>query len=265
MVSILLLGLISACSDSDPTSENQRTNANLPNALSSSEFSTMSDVSPQESNHIIVRGNAVLEVEPDVATINLSIESRESTVVVARENTASAMLTLIKKLSETGIGDNSVHTKSFSITPITQWVTVKDDTGEYGEQRILGYTVVNSVSIDLDDIDRVGEIIDLAAVTGRDLIRIGSIGFNVKDPEHYSNQLRMLAVENALEKAKSYATAAQVELGNLISLEEIYSPSITTMESPNYKMMAEFNTPINPAEMKLSVNIIATYEINQKK
>ena len=265
MVSILLLGLISACSDSDPTSENQRTNANLPNALSSSEFSTMSNVSSQESNHIIVRGNAVLEVEPDVATINLSIESRESTVVVARENTASAMLTLIKKLSETGIGDNSVHTKSFSITPITQWVTVKDDTGEYGEQRILGYTVVNSVSIDLDDIDRVGEIIDLAAVTGGDLIRIGSIGFNVKDPEHYSNQLRMLAVENALEKAKSYATAAQVELGNLISLEEIYSPSITTMESPNYKMMTEFNTPINPDEMKLSVNIIATYEINQKK
>ncbi|SVC68240.1 uncharacterized protein METZ01_LOCUS321094, partial [marine metagenome] len=205
MVSILLLGFISACSDSDPMSENQRTNANLPNPLSSSELGSMFNFSSQESNHIIVRGNAVLEVEPDVATINLSIESRESTVVVARENAASAMLTLVKKLSETGIGENSVHTNSFSITPITQWVTIKDETGEYGEQRILGYTVVNSVSVDLHDIDRVGEIIDLAAITGGDLIRIGSIGFNVKDPERYSNQLRMLAVENALKKAKSYA------------------------------------------------------------
>ena len=264
MVSILLLGFISACSDSDPMSENQRTNANLPNPLSSSELGAMFNFSSQESNHIIVRGNAVLEVEPDVATINLSIESRESTVVVARENAASAMLTLVKKLSETGIGENSVHTNSFSITPITQWVTIKDETGEYGEQRILGYTVVNSVSVDLHDIDRVGEIIDLAAITGGDLIRIGSIGFNVKDPERYSNQLRMLAVENALKKAKSYATAAQVELGNLTSLEEIYSPSMNTMESPA-RMMAGFNTPINPDEMKLSLDIVAAYEINQKK
>ena len=140
-----------------------------------------------------------------------------------------------------------------------------DDTGEYNEQRILGYTVGNSVSIDLLDIDRVGEIIDLAAVTGGDLIRIGSIKFNVKNPERYSNQLRMLAVENALKKAKSYAEAAQVELGNLTSLEEIYSPSMNTMESSNYRMMAEFNTPINPDEMKLSLNIIAAYEINQKQ
>jgi len=265
MVSILLLGFISACSDGNPMSENQRTAANLPNPLSSSELGAMSNLPSQESNHIIVRGNAVLEVEPDVATINLSIESRESTVVVARENAASAMLTLLKKLSETGIGENSIHTNSFSITPITQWATVKDDTGEYSEQRVLGYTVVNSVSIDLHDIDRVGEIIDLAAVTGGDLIRIGSIKFNVKNPERYSNQLRMLAVENALKKAKSYAEAAQVELGNLTSLEEIYSPSMNTMESSNYRMMAEFNTPINPDEMQLSLNIIAAYEINQKQ
>ena len=247
--------------------ENQRTNANLLNPLSSSELAAISNFSSQESNHIIVRGNAVLEVEPDVATINLSIESRESTVVVARENAASGMLTLTKKLSEIGVGENSVHTNSFSITPITQWLTVKDETGEYSEQKILGYTVVNSVSIDLDDIDRVGEIIDLAAITGGDLIRIGSIGFNVKDPERYSDQLRRLAVENASNKAKSYATAAQVELGNLTSLEEIYSPSMNTMESPNYRMMAErtFGTQINPDEMKLSVDIIAAYEINQKK
>ena len=265
IVSILLLGFISACSESDPKGENQRTNATLPNPFSSSELGAISNFSSQEGNHIIVRGNAVLEVEPDIATINLSIESRESTVVVARENAASAMLNLVKKLSETGIGENSIHTNSFSIIPITQWVTVKDDTGEYSEQRILGYTVGNSVSIDLHDIDKVGEIIDLAAVTGGDLIRIGSIGFNVKDPESYSNQLRILAVENALEKAKSYSTAAQVELGNLTSLEEIYSPSMNTMESSNYRMMAEIITPINPDEMKLSLNIIAAYEINPKK
>jgi len=29
--------------------------------------------------------------------------------------------------------------------------------------------------------------------------------------------------------------------------------------------MAGFNTPINPDEMKLSLDIVAAYEINQKK
>ena len=74
IVSILLLGFISACSESDPKGENQRTNANLPNPFSSSELGAISNFSSQEGNHIIVRGNAVLEVEPDIATINFSIE-----------------------------------------------------------------------------------------------------------------------------------------------------------------------------------------------
>tara|TARA_B100000029_G_scaffold43334_1_gene40163 strand:+ start:5356 stop:6201 length:846 start_codon:yes stop_codon:yes gene_type:complete len=262
IISIFLIGVLSACSDNDVINEDQRSINETPNSFSFSELDNISNFSSEVSNQITVNGNAIIEVEPDIAMINLSIESRESTVVNARENNTSVMLKVLKKLYETGIDESSINTNFFSITPITQWNTVRDDTGEYSEQIILGYNVVNSITIELEDIDRVGEIIDIVTLAGGNLIRVGSIGFNVKNTELYSEQLRILAVENSLNKAKSYAKAARVELGSLISLQEISSPSINAMESSNFeRMMVDFVTPINPEGKQLSVNIIATYEI----
>ncbi|MBM3958065.1 MAG: SIMPL domain-containing protein, partial [Gemmatimonadetes bacterium] len=169
---------------------------------------------------IWVSGQSSIDVEPDLAIVMLGVEARELTVAEARDAAAGAMTAVREALKGLGVAENDIVTTSFSITPQTVWVEVKDAIGTRGEPRITGYIVSNSLRVKVRNLDEVGEVVDSAAEAGGNLIRVNSISFAVDDPSAYAAQLRQLAAADAKAKAELYATAMGVQLGPLAYLSE---------------------------------------------
>ena len=214
---------------------------------------------------IWVNGQSSLDVEPDLGVVMLGVEAREETVAEAREDAAAAMTAVREALVAQGVAEDDINTTSFSISPQTVWVEIKDSLGTHGEPRITGYIVSNSLRVQVRDLETIGEVVDSAAEAGGNLIRVNSISFTVDDASAYSIPLRQQAAADALAKAELYATAMGVQLGPLVYLNET-SSSAPVLKAPMAEMaMGGYDsravTPINAGDVNLTTYIQAAFSI----
>ena len=215
---------------------------------------------------IWVTGQATLEIPADIAQVSIGVESREVNVADARQKAAEAMDNVLAAITELGIDGDDVVTSYFNIQPQTIWVEVSDSLGRHSEPRITGYIVNNTVQVTVRDIDVLGTVIDTAAATGGDLIRINSIQFTVGDSSVYGEQIRQLAAADALAKADLYARVMDVTLGPLVYLTELGSSVPMAKASPVAMEVAAMDigfarTPISAGDVNLSVTVQVVFAI----
>ena len=215
---------------------------------------------------IWVTGQATLEIPADIAQVSIGVESREVNVADARQKAAEAMDNVLAAITELGIDGDDVVTSYFNIQPQTIWVEVSDSLGRHSEPRITGYIVNNTVQVTVRDIDVLGTVIDTAAATGGDLIRINSIQFTVGDSSVYGKQIRQLAAADALAKADLYARVMGVTLGPLVYLTELGSSVPMAKASPVAMEVAAQDigfprTPISAGDVNLSVTVQVVFAI----
>ena len=215
---------------------------------------------------IWVTGQATLEIPADIAQVSIGVESREVNVADARQKAAEAMDNVLAAITELGIDGDDVVTSYFNIQPQTIWVEVSDSLGRHSEPRITGYIVNNTVQVTVRNIDVLGTVIDTAAATGGDLIRINSIQFTVGDSSVYGEQIRQMAAADALAKADLYARVMGVTLGPLVYLTELGSSVPMAKASPVAIEVAAMDigfarTPISAGDVNLSVTVQVVFAI----
>ena len=211
----------------------------------------------QESRKIHVTGNGSVVGEPDIATLNLGVSVEKKTVAEAREAAAVAMTAVIDALKARSIAENDIQTERFSIYP-------QYDYTENG--RVLrGYSVNNTVSAKVRELENLSGIIDDAAEAGGDIVVVNAIQFMIEDTTPLQTQARGLAVKDAEAKAQTLADASGVTLGKPIMITETShaaSPPIAfAKEAAFAEDSALSSTPIEAGELAVTVNITIVYEI----
>ena len=87
-----------------------------------------------------------------------------------------------------------------------------------------GYQVTNLLKITIDNIEKVGEIVDTAVDNGANTVR--NINMTVSNQEHFYQQALVNAIKNAQEKAALVADTLGVSIEEIPShLKEISSTS----------------------------------------
>ena len=170
---------------------------------------------------ISVSGEGTVTLEPDLAILNVAIETEARTVVKARDRNAIAIDAILTTVRSYGVSDNDIGTTSFNIWPRYDYV---DRT-----QILAGYKVSNSLTIKVRELVAIGQIIDSITDSGGDAIRVNGVSFTVDDPTPFMSKLREAAVNDATSKAQHYARLSGVKLGRLIHLME---PSSVVDASP---------------------------------
>ena len=201
-------------------------------------------------------GSGSVAGEPDIATLNLGVSVEKETVAEAREAAAAAMTGVIASLKANDVAEKDIQTERFSIYPQYDYT----DNG-----RVLrGYSVNNTVSAKVRELENLSEVIDDAAEAGGDIVVVNSIQFMIEDTTPLQAQARSLAVKNAEAKAQTLAEAGGVTLGKPITITETSraaSPSIAYAESAVAADSARSSTPIEAGELTVIVNITVVYEI----
>ncbi len=247
-----LLGAGIACANTAPADP---VAAPAPSALV--QTSNASAVS-SDSGGIWVTGRASVSVEPDLVLLNVGVESMADTVAAARTAAAESMDDIIEAVKEHEIEDADIQTRSFNIWP-------QYDYGDDG-RTLTGYTVNNTATIKIRDIDDVGTIIDDVAEAGGDATRIDGIRFTVEDTSPFMSQLREAAVQDAVAKAEHFASLMSVAVGDVLYISEPGTPSARTFnESAAFGIQAASAraTSISSGELELSLSVQAGFQIRQ--
>jgi len=182
----------------------------------------------------------------------------------ARSEASIAMDSVIATIKKLGVEENDIQTTRFSIYPRYDYEEAIINGKRIGTQVLTGYTVSNTVKAKVFEVDKVGKIIDSAADAGGDYVRIDGVDFTVDDPSPYKTTIRKMAVEDAVNKAQEYALLTNVELGPIISLDEMGSGSIQSPYEADYgmRMMAAApTTSINSGQLEISVTVNTLFAI----
>ena len=208
----------------------------------------------QGQSGISVSGEGSIDLVPDLALLNVGVEAVSESVSEARDEAAQAMDAVIAAVKAQGLEDRDIQTRSFNIRPQYEY--------ENNRSTLVGYTVSNSATVKIRDIDNVGPIIDDVANAGGNATRIDGIRFTVEDPKPHMATLREAAFQDARAKAEHLATLAGVELGPLTFVTESSGvPMARDAAFETAMLLAGPSTSISEGELQLSMYVQAVFDI----
>ena len=169
---------------------------------------------------IWVSGVGTLSLSPDLALLELGVDTRAANISDANSQASASMDAMIEALKARGVKDEDIQTSRFSVYPRYEYVEEEVDGVRTGREVLTGYRVRNNATVKLRDLDTVGEVIDEVVTAGGDDVRISGIDFTLEDPKPKMAELREMAVADARAKAEHLAELSDVSVGRLIYISE---------------------------------------------
>lgn len=162
---------------------------------------------------VTVSGTATVKVPADRAQVYLGVQTRgESAAEAAKEN-AERMDQLVQALTDAGIERKSIVTQSYSVD------SIYDYSGAVPEQ--IGYEVNNRLAITMEDIAKVGDLIDVGLAHGAN--QCNGLNFYSSKEDEAKDAALVAAVQEGMRRAGLVAAGCGKELGELVSVEESYT------------------------------------------
>lgn len=216
---------------------------------------------------IRVTGTGEVRVAPDVAHIDLAVETAVRTARAAGEENARVMDRLIRALTAAGVARNDIQTRGYTLfpeyAPQPPPRPLPADTVTPDRPRIVGYRATNVVTVRTSDLARVGTLIDTALGAGAN--RMHGLRFSLQDPEAARNRALTAATERARRSAEAVAAALGVQLGPVVEASTeagVVGPFVQydrRMVSAEAGMAAP--TPVEPGEQTISASVVVVYAI----
>ncbi|MFF0950593.1 SIMPL domain-containing protein [Rhizobium leguminosarum] len=210
---------------------------------------------------ISVTGDGESSVAPDMAIVNLAVVKQAKTAREALDENNKAMNDVLAALKSGGIAERDLQTSGFSIQPQYNYPQPVD--GQQQQPQLIGYQTINSVTVRLRDLAKLGAVIDQSVTLG--INQGGDIQFTNDKPDAAIEEARKAAVADAIKRAKTLSEAAGVKLGRIIEINENVPRA---MPQPVYRatMMKEASdaaVPVQGGENNYNVSVTVTFAIEQ--
>ena len=203
---------------------------------------------------ISLSGHGEVRATPDIAYVTSGVVTQGVTAAEALAANTKAMTDLFAALKDSGIEDRDVQTSNFSVQP-------RYDFSNNQAPKMVGYDVSNNVTVTLRKVDTLGALLDRMVQSGSN--QISGISFDVSKPDDAMDEARKLATEDATRKAKVYAKAMGIELGNVMQVSEgsAAQPPMPMVRSTMMKADAAPPVPMAAGEQTLAVDVNVIWEI----
>lgn len=217
-------------------------------------------VATGQQTGISVSGEGKVSVPPDMATINIGVETRAPNVEDARAQAAQAMDALIARLAAIGIDKKDIQTTSVNISP-----DYKPQPRPMADApEIDGYRVNNMVQVKVRKLENVSKAIDEATSAAGNAVRVHGLSFGVENHDAAVRQARELAMKEAKAKADQLAQLSGVNVGKPISIQDggISGPIVREGAAMARDMAAsQAPTPIEPGQSTVTVHLNVVFAI----
>ncbi len=197
---------------------------------------------------ISVVAHQEVKVQPDRATIQISVQTRAATAAAAGAENATRLQAVLSALRAQGLTNDQLSTANYNIHP-----DYRHDQGR--EPQIIGYNVTNTIVADVRELSKVGLVIDAALRAGANMM--SSLQFYASNTEAAKRTGIVAAIAKARGDAEAAARAAGGSLGPLLEISIGSLPSMPPQPMMMRQAMTEAraDTPIQPGEEILAVMV----------
>jgi uncharacterized protein len=205
---------------------------------------------------IRVSGESIVTAKPDRVQVDVGVMTQASQSQAAATQNAQQLETVLAALRKALGANADIRTISYSLQPNYHY------SRDGGPPNITGYTALNVVRVTLDDISRIGRVIDTAAQSGANQVQ--RVQFMLKDEQ----SVRAQALKDAAVKARAQADALAAALG--VKVVRVLSASESTpIVFPMQDMVmareaAASPTPIQPGSIEMRATVTLTVEIVER-
>lgn len=219
---------------------------------------------------INVNGTGEVKVVPDLATLQVAVETTGETARAAQEQNARAMQGVIAVLRRMGIAEKDIQTTQLSLYPIYEEVPPKPEPvpgpgeprlglPEPKPPRIIGFRAENNVQITVRKLDDLGRVVD--AVTEAGANRIQGMSFGLSDPKPWQDTALEQAVADARRQAELVARAAGVQIKGVRNIS-VHGGGIPIVRGAMALAAEGYGggPPVMPGEMTIQVGVSMTFE-----
>jgi uncharacterized protein YggE len=197
-------------------------------------------------------------VAPDMAQISIGVQTQSPDVKAAQAQNAVIMDNIVNALLGAGLEKNDIQTTGYSIYPVYE----NNPMGL--TPKIQYYQVTNTVQITVRDVNRVGEIIDIAVSNGAN--QANGISFTLSDEK--ARAVRNVALQEAVVQARADADTVAAATGvQILGVRDIsVGASYPPIRYDSYSAAGSGNsqkvpTPIQPGQITESAQVTITYLI----
>lgn len=159
---------------------------------------------------VSVRGEAVLEVEPEVATVRVTVAARDKErdrAIASLERRADVLSSLLARF---GDAVERVETAAVHVSP-----QFKDNKPN---EKIVGYVATMSSTVVVSDFAVLGDMV--SELSSQELAEVAGPWWSLRPDSDRYRQARVAAAQDAVGRAREYAEALGGSLQGLVELAD---------------------------------------------
>ena len=200
---------------------------------------------------VIASGEGVVTAAPDQAWVRIGAENRSKNPKDAQQQNAQAMSAVQQKLAALGIPKDAIKTVAIDLQLEYDYAN--------GRQTPRGYAARNTIEVRVDDLAKLGEVLDAAVGSGATLLH--GLRFDLKKRDDLEREALQKAVAAAVARADAMAAGARRGIDRVLRIEESFSGG----GEPRPMMMMERSmakqdaaTPVSAGEIEIRAQVRVT-------
>jgi uncharacterized protein len=217
--------------------------------------------SPPRPATIQVTGQARVSETPDRVYIDIGVTTQaRKSEAAASQNAArlSAVIAAVKRAAGSGA---QLTTTEYSISPDYSYPP-------HGAATITGYTASNVLQVRLDDLRKIGAVLDAATQAGSNNVQ--DIRFALRDEQAPRTQALRAAALDARQDAQALADALGLRVVRVLSVNEqgpavVPPPRIYMQARVFAQAQAAPSTPVERGTIAVSASVTLTVEVAPAK
>ncbi|MEP7116193.1 MAG: SIMPL domain-containing protein [Acidobacteriota bacterium] len=203
---------------------------------------------------VVVRGQGEVRAVPDVAFVTIGAEARAQTPKDAQATAAKAMTAVQQRLAAAGVPRDAVRTLTYDLQAQFDFSS--------GKQVPRGFLARNVIEVRVDDLQKVGDTIDLAVSAGGTSVE--GVRFDLKQRDALEREALTKAVADERARAEAAAKGAGASVVAVLRIEES-GVEARPMQSAMFRMAADGAAaappPIVPGETSIRASVTLTAAI----
>lgn len=165
----------------------------------------------RRATRITVGGDSVVQAQPDTAILTISVVTQARRAIDAQQENATKTDAVIQALKTAAGTGAEVKTSGYSVQPQRMYRENQPPT-------ITGYEARNTVTVTLNDLKKVGTVIDAASQAGSN--DIAGIAFTLREDRPARDRALLQATQEAMSKAEVIARALGRKVTRIIEVQE---------------------------------------------
>jgi uncharacterized protein YggE len=204
---------------------------------------------------VTVSATGQASATPNVLTIDMGVQVTDPTAAAALSDANDRATTLTNTLKFLGVTAADIQSTNFSISPNL----AQDGT-------ITGYSVSNQLVVTLHTLSNAGQVIDAAASSVGNAIRIQGLSFSVSDTRNVDGQARSHAVSAAAANARAMASTANETVMGVCSINDSTTQAVFGFQGDLAASAANPGAavPLEPGTQQATAQVRVVYAITHR-